>query len=290
MIKSMTGFGKEIVSLPDKSIQIEIRSVNSKSFDFMCRIPAHFREKEPEMRRRTQEILQRGKIELSLSENNGGGTSVQINSTALQKHFETLRKSANVMGITPESDLLGAILRIPDVLIPTEEQLSEQDWKEIYSGIDKACLALDDFRQKEGLSLENDFKLRIESIHQNQQKILAFEEERVGQLKARFEKNLADVLDRSNIDENRLEQELIFYMEKLDITEEKVRLTQHLKYFLETLEEGNSQGKKLNFISQEIGRELNTLGSKANHAQIQHLIVQMKDELEKIKEQLLNIL
>jgi uncharacterized protein (TIGR00255 family) len=290
MIKSMTGFGKEIVSLSDKTIQIEIRSVNSKSFDFMCRIPAHFREKEPEMRRRTQEILQRGKIELSLNETNGGGSSVQINSMALQKHFETLRSSAHTLGISPESDLLAAILRIPDVLIPTEEHLSDLEWREIFDGIDKACLALDDFRQKEGLSLENDFKLRIESIQENQQKIQEFEEERVGHLRARFEKNLADIIDKSNIDENRLEQELIFYMEKLDITEEKVRLTQHLKYFMETLEEGNGQGKKLNFISQEIGRELNTLGSKANHAQIQHLIVQMKDELEKIKEQLLNIL
>jgi len=182
------------------------------------------------------------------------------------------------------------LVRIPDVLIQKPEELNPDIWQNILQGIENAALALDNYRQQEGSSLQKDFSDRIHNIKKFQEEIPAFEELRIQHLKSRFEKDLSDVIDRSKIDENRLEQELIYYMEKLDITEEKVRLSQHLDYFLEILSEGHSQGKKLNFISQEIGRELNTLGSKANQAQIQHLIVRMKDELEKIKEQLLNIL
>lgn len=287
----MTGFGKIVIALPNKSINIEFRSVNSKNFDFISRIPSHLREKEPVIRKLVQDLLVRGKIELSINEVSGESNSnVKINNQALKSHFENLQSTASELGISANADWLGAILRIPDVLVPTLNELDETEWESIFNGIKKACLALDKFRQQEGHSLQNDFSERIENIRKYQNEITPLEESRLAHLKARFEKDLSDVIDRSKIDENRLEQELIYYMEKLDITEEQVRLTQHLDYFLEVLSEETSQGKKLNFISQEIGRELNTLGSKANQAQIQHLIVKMKDELEKIKEQLLNIL
>jgi len=290
MIKSMTGYGKRSVFVSNKSYQIEFRSVNSKSFDFLSRMPAHFREKEPEIRRNIQNILNRGKIELTVTENAGESTSLLINKNALKKHFETLQSVAGELNLQNSQDWLGDLLRIPDVLMPNEEELDDGTWKEILEGILGAAHDLDAFRAKEGNVLSDDFSNRIQKIQKLQSEIPAFEEERIAHLKTRFQKNLSEVIDSSKIDENRLEQEIIFYLEKLDITEEKVRLAQHLIYFLETLSEDQSQGKKLNFISQEIGRELNTLGSKANHAQIQRLIVQMKDELEKIKEQLLNIL
>jgi uncharacterized protein (TIGR00255 family) len=286
----MTGYGKQNIFVSHKAIQIEIRSVNSKSFDFLSRIPAHLREKEPEIRRQVQNILERGKVELSINENAGTSTSLQINTPALKKHFDTLQQVAEDLGLKSSQDWLSSLLRVPDVLVPNEEELDENTWSAILKGIISAAHSLDSFREKEGGVLAQDFENRIANIQKFREEIPAYEEERIGQLKARFEKSLNDVLDQSKIDENRLEQEIIFYLEKLDITEEKVRLDQHLKYFIETMREGSAQGKKLNFISQEIGRELNTLGSKANHAQIQRLIVQMKDELEKIKEQLLNIL
>lgn len=290
MIKSMTGYGKQNVYVSGKAIQIEIRSVNSKSFDFMSRIPAYLREKDPEIRKMVQSTLGRGKIELSINESVGDNTSLQINTAALKKHFETMQNVAKELNIDGNEDWLSALLRIPDVLIPNDDELDEEKWKQISNGIEDAVDALNHFRIKEGTALSNDFSERINNIKNYQTEIPKFEEERIIQLKSRFEKNLSEIIDKSKIDENRLEQEVIYYLEKLDITEEKVRLVQHLEYFLETLGEKDSQGKKLNFISQEIGRELNTLGSKANHAQIQRLIVQMKDELEKIKEQLLNIL
>lgn len=286
----MTGYGKQNIFVSNRAFQIEIRSVNSKNFDFLSRIPSHFREKEPEIRRHIQDILKRGKIELSINENIGENTSYQINKAALLQHFETMKEIAGELNIKKDEDWLGALLRIPDVLISKEDDLDEDTWEEILNGIKNAAEALDNFRVQEGMVLFNDFKQRIHQIEKLLLEIPAFEEERISLLKSRFEKNLTDVLEGSKIDENRLEQEVIYYLEKLDITEEKVRLSQHLQYFIETINENDSQGKKLNFIGQEIGRELNTLGSKANNAQIQRLIVQMKDELEKIKEQLLNIL
>ena len=291
MIKSMTGFGKDVVSLTGKTINIEIKSVNSKNFDFMSRVPSQYREKEPEIRSMIQSILVRGKIEFNLFENVGEDTSsLNINTQVLKKHFDSLQVVAGELGLQSSSDWLSALVRIPDVMIQQQEELNPELWQNVMQGIENATLALDNYRQQEGKSLEKDFRERIQNIKNYQDEIPAFEELRIQHLKSRFEKDLSDVIDKSKMDENRLEQELIYYMEKLDITEEKVRLSQHLDYFLDILNEGLSQGKKLNFISQEIGRELNTLGSKANQAQIQHLIVRMKDELEKIKEQLLNIL
>lgn len=286
----MTGYGKQIIFVSNKSYQIEIRSVNSKNFDFLSRMPAHLREKEPAVRKIIQNILQRGKIELTIAENVGDNSSLKINKAALTQHFNTLKSVAEDLNLQDSQNWLGDLLRVPDVMVPNEEELNENIWKEILNGIEEAAKSLDTFRISEGSVLSADFVKRIQTIAELQKEIPAFEEERIVQLKNRFKKNLSDVIESSKIDENRLEQEIIYYLEKLDITEEKVRLTQHLEYFIETINESNSQGKKLNFISQEIGRELNTLGSKANHAQIQRFIVQMKDELEKIKEQLLNIL
>lgn len=291
MIKSMTGFGKEVVAFPTKTIVIEIRSVNSKNFDFYTRMPSWLREKDPEIRRLVQLVLQRGKIELNINENAIEGQSqVTINQSTLKKHYNSLLQAANELGIEPQPNWLSDMLRIPDVLITAEEDLKNEEWEFILAGIEKACNNLDDFRAQEGNTLMKDFELRIESIRNFQKQIPAFEQERIQQIRGRFEKDLSNVMDKSKIDFNRLEQEIIFYLEKLDITEENVRLSQHLDYFMTTLNDDESQGRKLNFIGQEIGRELNTLGSKANHAQIQHLIVKMKDELEKIKEQMLNII
>ncbi len=291
MIKSMTGFGKEVVAFPTKTIVIEIRSVNSKNFDFYTRMPSWLREKDPEIRRLVQLVLQRGKIELNINENAIEGQSqVTINQSTLKKHYNSLLQAASELGIEPQPNWLSDMLRIPDVLITAEEDLKNEEWEFILAGIEKACNNLDNFRAQEGNTLMKDFELRIESIRNFQKQIPAFEQERIQQIRGRFEKDLSNVMDKSKIDFNRLEQEIIFYLEKLDITEENVRLSQHLDYFMTTLNDDESQGRKLNFIGQEIGRELNTLGSKANHAQIQHLIVKMKDELEKIKEQMLNII
>ncbi len=291
MIKSMTGFGKEVIVFPNKTLVIEIRSVNSKNFDFFTRLPSWLREKDPEIRRLVQQILQRGKIELNINENaNEGQSQVSINQFTLKKHYNTLVQTAHELGIEPRASWLSDMLRIPDVLISAEEGLNKEEWERIYTGIEKACHTLDNFRIQEGNSLMTDFELRVENIKSYQQHIIPFEQERIQQLRNRFSRDLSEVIDKSKIDLNRLEQEIIFYLEKLDITEEKVRLSQHLDYFLATINDEESQGRKLNFIGQEIGRELNTLGSKANHAQIQHLIVKMKDELEKIKEQMLNVI
>jgi len=287
----MTGFGKTVLQLDNRTINIEMRSVNSKNFDFIGRMPSHFREKEPQMRKIAQTILVRGKIELSLSETNSQSeTSVEINQFAMKKHFESIKEVAQELNIETGADLLGAIMRVPDVLTAAVSQIDDKEWELIFSAVTEACNAMDAFRIQEGAALQIDFEKRIENIRKYQEQIVPFEESRIQLLRDRFEKDLSGVVDYNQIDRNRFEQEIMFYLEKLDITEEKVRLSQHLDYFQEIIKEGYSQGKKLNFINQEIGRELNTLGSKANHAQIQKLIVSMKDELEKIKEQMLNIL
>ena len=287
----MTGFGKSVVELDNKTINIEVRSVNSKNFDFYTRMPAHFREKEAEIRKMAQNILSRGKIELSLNEAKGQSiSSVNINPLAIKKHYEVLKSVAEDIGLTANSDILAAILQMPDVLMSEEKELDTQEWSLINEGVKNALEALNDFRINEGNALETDFNTRVKNIRTYQQAIRPFEEARIDHLKTKFKKDISSVIERGKIDENRFEQEIMFYIEKLDITEEQVRLTQHLDYFTEVLNNEGAQGKKLNFIGQEIGRELNTLGSKANHAEIQKIIVNMKDELEKIKEQMLNIL
>ena len=284
MIQSMTGFGKSVLSLADKHISIEIKSLNSKSIDINTRIPQVYREKELDFRKLIAEQLQRGKVDFSIFiENTGTQTPSKINPNIVKSYIEQMR--AIVDGDLTE--LLKMAVRMPDALQTTSESISEEELSVIFQHINLAIADLQDFRTQEGKVLEKDFVLRISNINRLLQEVQGLDEERLALIRERLEKAVADI---QNIDANRFEQELIFYLEKLDITEEKIRLKKHLDYFLETLHSEESNGRKLSFIAQEIGREVNTLGSKANFAPMQQLVVQMKDELEKIKEQVLNVL
>lgn len=291
MIKSMTGYGKAVVSLPNKSIILEIKALNSKYFDFGSRIPSLYKEKEPLIRTLLNRTLERGKIELSmLTENKGGDTVVKVNQATANAYLKQVKELQNELNLPDDPNLLSTILKMPDVLSSPMEDLDEDEWQAIEVGLKQAAANLDAFRLGEGEVLLKDFTVRIGLIREYSLAVVPFEEPRIELLRTRFKKNLASLAEESTFDTNRFEQELIYYIEKLDITEEKVRLARHLDYFIETLNDGGANGKKLNFIAQEIGREVNTVGSKANSADIQKLVVMMKDELEKIKEQLSNIL
>jgi len=280
----MTGFGKSVLSLADKHISIEIKSLNSKSIDINTRIPQVYREKELDFRKLIAEQLQRGKVDFSIFvENTGTQTPSKINPNIVKSYIEQMR--AIVDGDLTE--LLKMAVRMPDALQTTSESISEEELSVIFQHINLAIADLQNFRTQEGKVLEKDFVLRISNINRLLQEVQGLDEERLALIRERLEKAVADI---QNVDANRFEQELIFYLEKLDITEEKIRLKKHLDYFLETLHSEESNGRKLSFIAQEIGREVNTLGSKANFAPMQQLVVQMKDELEKIKEQVLNVL
>ena len=284
MIQSMTGFGKSVLSLADKHISIEIKSLNSKSIDINTRIPQVYREKELDFRKLIAEQLVRGKVDFSIFvENTGTQTPSKINPNIVKSYIEQMR--AIVDGDLTE--LLKMAVRMPDALQTTSESISEEELSVIFQHINLAIADLQNFRTQEGKVLEKDFVLRISNINRLLQEVQGLDEERLALIRERLEKAVADI---QNVDANRFEQELIFYLEKLDITEEKIRLKKHLDYFLETLHSEESNGRKLSFIAQEIGREVNTLGSKANFAPMQQLVVQMKDELEKIKEQVLNVL
>ena len=284
MIQSMTGFGKSVLSLADKHISIEIKSLNSKSIDINTRIPQVYRDKELDFRKLIAEQLQRGKVDFSIFiENTGTQTPSKINPNIVKSYIEQMR--AIVDGDLTE--LLKMAVRMPDALQTTSESISEEELANIFQHINLAIADLQNFRSQEGKVLEKDFILRINNINRLLQEVQGLDEERLALIRERLEKAVADI---QNVDANRFEQELIFYLEKLDITEEKIRLKKHLDYFLETLQSEDSNGRKLSFIAQEIGREVNTLGSKANFAPMQQLVVQMKDELEKIKEQVLNVL
>ena len=284
MIQSMTGFGKSVLSLTDKHISIEIKSLNSKSIDINTRIPQAYREKELDFRKLIAEQLLRGKVDFSIFvENTGTQTPSKINPNIVKSYIEQMR--AIVDGDLTE--LLKMAVRMPDALQTTTESVSEEELSAIFEHISLAITDLQSFRIQEGKVLEKDFVLRISNIDSLLQEVQALDSERLALIRERLEKAVADI---QNVDANRFEQELIFYLEKLDITEEKIRLKKHLDYFLETLHSKDSNGRKLSFIAQEIGREINTLGSKANFAPMQQLVVQMKDELEKIKEQVLNVL
>ena len=284
MIQSMTGFGKSVLSLADKHISIEIKSLNSKSIDINTRIPQVYREKELDFRKLIAEQLVRGKVDFNIFvENTGTQTPSKINPNIVKSYIEQMR--AIVDGDLTE--LLKMAVRMPDALQTTSESISEEELSVIFQHINLAIADLQNFRTQEGKVLEKDFVLRINNINRLLQEVQGLDEERLALIRERLEKAVADI---QNVDANRFEQELIFYLEKLDITEEKIRLKKHLDYFLETLHSEDSNGRKLSFIAQEIGREVNTLGSKANFAPMQQLVVQMKDELEKIKEQVLNVL
>jgi len=285
MIQSMTGFGKTVIQLPTKKITIEIKSLNSKSLDLNTRMPSMYREKELSIRKLIANALTRGKIDFSLFvEMTGEATSTLINKTIVNQYIKQLKEVVD----GNETELLKMAIRLPDAITTERDEIDEDEWKQIQTEIDAALKQLVNYRIHEGKSLESDFKDRIRNIGVLLEDVIKVDPDRIDAVRERLRKGIAEL--KENIDENRFEQELVYYVEKFDITEEKVRLHNHLDYFLKTLNSDDSNGKKLGFITQEIGREINTIGSKSNYAPMQKLVVQMKDELEKIKEQLLNVL
>ncbi|WP_233897914.1 YicC/YloC family endoribonuclease [Tenacibaculum piscium] len=296
MIQSMTGYGKSVLQLPSKKVTIEIKSLNSKNLDLNTRIPSYYREKELSVRKKLASNLVRGKIDFSIYvEMTAEQTSTTVNKIVVENYIEQLKKSlGNSLGNISTIDenqkieFLKMAIRMPDALKTEREELDENEWTQIEIHIEEALKEIIAYRTDEAKSLEKDFQLRIANIQTALQEIKKLDSQRIVNVKERLQKALTDL--KIEIDENRFEQELIYYLEKLDINEEKVRLENHLIYFLEQLQTNDSNGKKLGFIVQEIGREVNTMGSKANFAVMQKIVIQMKDELEKIKEQILNVL
>jgi len=285
MIYSMTGFGKSVVTLPGKKITIEIKSLNSKGVDLNVRIPSSLREKELRMRNHVAKTLKRGKIDLSVYvESTGGERSAQLNTPVIEAYMAQLKSIADGENV----DLLQMALRLPESIQTERETIDETTASAIMNGLEEAVGTLQDFRLTEGQALAQDFEQRIQTIGQLMETVKTKDQERIPSVRARLLKALEDLAQ--TVDQNRFEQELVYYLEKYDITEEIVRLSNHLKYFITTMNSDESNGKKLGFITQEMGREINTIGSKANDAALQQLVVQMKDELEKIKEQVLNVL
>lgn len=278
MIQSMTGFGKSVIQLPTKKITIELKSLNSKSLDLNARIPSVYREKELEMRNLIASALERGKIDFSLYiEVTGEETSSQLNEAIIRAYISQLK---NVVD-GDQTELLKMAVRMPDALKTSREELDEKEYTSILKALKEAIEAISTFRSEEGSSLKKEFELRIGNIKSLLEDVKLMDPDRLQMVRERLDRAVSDI--REKVDENRFEQELIFYLEKFDITEEKVRLENHLDYFLNTLNTADSNGRKLGFICQEIGREINTMGSKANYAPMQQLVVQMKDELEKLK-------
>ncbi len=287
MILSMTGYGKAETNAHNKKFTVEIKSLNSKQIDMNVRVPGSYRNKELDIRKLLSTALSRGKIDCSLFiEYTGTEKTANINAEVVKKYYYDLQNIAKELNNNDE--LMGTVMRMPEVMKVEKEEIDSQEWGTIESLIQQASNALTQFRKDEGQSLAQDFILRIENIRTLMLSIEKEEHQRVVNIKERIVEKLGEL--KSNVDENRLEQELIYYLEKLDVTEEIVRLTNHLNYFLETMNSDISEGKKLAFICQEIGREINTIGSKSNNAEMQQQVVQMKDELEKIKEQILNVL
>ena len=286
MIQSMTGFGKASVQLPTKKITVEIKSLNSKGFDLNMRLPSVYREMELGLRNQAAHILERGKVDYSVFiESTSEVTSTKVNAPIIRAYMDQLE------AISPSSDhteLMKMAIRMPDALKTERDEIDENDWQEIQQQINEALTNIKDFRIAEGASLEREFVMRIENIRSLMNSAVALDSERIETVKIRLRTAIEDL--KATVDENRYEQELIYYLEKYDITEERVRLDNHLNYFLETMQGEGSNGRKLGFIVQEMGREINTMGSKANHSEMQKMVVQMKDELEKIKEQILNVL
>jgi len=289
MIKSMTGFGKATAESGDKTITVEIRALNSKGADISLRLSSGLRNYELELRNELSKQLERGKIDLSIFvESNTAETPVEINLPLAKAYHAQLKKLATELN-EPMEDSLQHLLKFPDIMKSERKETDEHEWKLIKGCVNEAIKQLNDFRDTEGRSLQKDFEDRLNKIGTYLEEIKKLDMHRITTIKDRIRNNMADVIGKDKIDENRFEQELIYYIEKLDINEEKVRLKTHLDYFIDTCKE-NSAGRKLNFISQEIGREINTIGSKANDAGMQKFVVLMKDELEKIKEQANNVL
>lgn len=292
MIQSMTGYGKAVADLPDKKVYVEIKSLNSKALDLSARIAPLYREKEMEIRSALSRNLERGKVDFTLwiEKKEGAELATPIDQHLVKTYHDRICEIAQATGIPEPADWFSTLLRLPDVLTKNEvQELSDEEWAQTRQTIRQAIDALVEFRRQEGAALERKFREKIDNIANLLQEVEPYEHERVSKIKERITDALQKTLE-VDYDKNRLEQELIYYIEKLDINEEKQRLANHLKYFIETLETGHGQGKKLGFIAQEMGREINTLGSKSNHAEMQRIVVRMKDELEQIKEQVLNVM
>lgn len=291
MIQSMTGYGKATAVFENKKINVEIKSLNSKALDLSTRIAPIYREKEIEIRNLISKTLERGKVDFSIwVEKDAADTAAPINTAILESYYKQIKNISMTTGIPMPEDWFSLLLRMPDVMTKVDiQELSEEEWTVVSAAIQEALERLVEFRKQEGAALEKKFTEKIDNIAALLKSIEPYEQERVGKIRDR----IIDALEKTisvDYDKNRLEQELIYYIEKLDINEEKQRLTNHLNYFRETMREGHGQGKKLGFIAQEMGREINTTGSKSNQAEMQNTVVKMKDELEQIKEQVLNVM
>ncbi len=290
MIQSMTGFGKVTAELPSKKVTVEIKALNSKQLDLSTRIPSLYKEKEMELRSLLLQSLERGKVEFNIFiEYIGKDTPTQINLAAVENYYNQIKEIAEKLNISVPNDWFQTLLRMPDAIKSETVEPDESEWEVVLETVKDAIKHLCDFRIQEGAMLQKLFEQKIANIATLLKEVEKYEGERIEKIKARIMDNLQKIAEK-DYDKNRFEQEMIYYIEKLDVNEEKNRLDNHLKYFISTMESGHGQGKKLGFIAQEMGREINTLGSKSNHAEMQKIVVQMKDELEQIKEQVLNVL
>ncbi len=287
----MTGYGKSVVTFNEKKIHVEIKSLNSKALDLSTRIAPLYREKEMEIRQTISQTLKRGKVDFSIwIEKDAAADATPINGALVDNYYRQIKAISENTGIPEPQDWFATLLRMPDVMTKTDvEELTDEEWNAVRNGIDTAVNALVAFRDQEGAALQKKFCEKLDNIAALLDSIEVYEKSRVEKIRARIVEGLKSIPE-IEYDKNRLEQELIYYIEKLDINEEKQRLANHLKYFRETMDEGVAQGKKLGFIAQEMGREINTTGSKSNNAEMQNIVVKMKDELEQIKEQVLNVL
>lgn len=286
----MTGFGKVTAELPSQKVTVEIKSLNSKQLDLSTRIPAVYKDKEMELRSELLQWLERGKVEFSIYvEYLGGNTPTHINMPVVESYYGQIREIADKLSIALPADWFQTLLRMPDAIKNDMEEPDEEEWNAVHDAVKRAVKQLQEFRIQEGAMLQKLFEQKIANIAALLEKVADYETERIDKIKTRITDALQKI-ENFDYDKNRFEQEMIYHIEKLDINEEKNRLDNHLKYFLSTMESGHGQGKKLGFIAQEMGREINTLGSKSNHAEMQKIVVQMKDELEQIKEQVLNVL
>ena len=290
MIKSMTGYGKAEGVVGSKKISVEVRSLNGKFLDCSLRVPGLYRQKEMLIRGMAAKKVVRGKVDISISyESLEGEQNFFVNKALVKNYYKDLSDVSKELNIE-EQNVLGVLMKMPEVMRSEKQTLSKEEWNGIEALLNAAFSNFNEFRTSEGNVLKNEVEGRVVEIMSLLNQVAPFENERIETVKTRIKKNIDEIVSKEGFDQNRFEQELIFYMERYDITEEKVRLKAHCEHFIETMNNEDAQGKKLGFISQEIGREINTLGSKANHAEMQKIVVQMKDELEKIKEQTLNVL
>jgi uncharacterized protein (TIGR00255 family) len=291
MIRSMTGYGKAEIILPDKKVTIEIKSLNSKNNDTYVKLPYAYRSKELEVRQIINEKLQRGKIDVNIFyELNAGVTPAVINSELVKSYYRQLSEINKELGVDTDQNLLSVVMRLPDAVKQERTEFDETEWIKIKEILNLAISEVDNFRTQEGKALEKDILLNVANITKGLEETGKYENARIGKIREKLDTQLHELKIKEDLDKNRFEQELIYYLEKMDVSEEKVRLANHCKYFHETMKNEDNTGKKLGFILQEMGREINTLGSKASDSDMQKIVVSMKDDLEKIKEQILNIL